>query len=321
VSRALALLLWAAPALAASAPAPKQGAAPGSGAAAKPARKVPELSGEAVEFQTRDGWTLSGKYSPAKGDELTFVLLHDQKGRHQDWRRLTAALARQGIGYLAFDLRGHGLSQKAPEGQPSDWRQFKADKTQNDWDNMREDAAAAAEFLKGKGVADNLIAFGGSDIGGSIALKYAAVHPEVPMVFLLSPGMTYRNVTTVNAMRAYKDRPILLVSGDADKYSAEAKILAVFAKNSVGAENLTVLTAPRGHGVQLLYQKGVVDKILDWIDNPVQSPDLGASEGGQPPAGSPSDGTSPPPPAVGADGLPSEQQMDRKLGDPDAVNP
>ena len=55
------------------------------------------------------------------------------------------------------------------------------------------------------------VALGGADLGGSLALKYAALHPEIAIVFILSPGMSYRDIATVNAVRAYKDRPVLFV--------------------------------------------------------------------------------------------------------------
>ena len=292
----LGLSLSAAPAPAADAP----GKAPG-----RTPNKATEVAGELVKFRTRDGWTISGKYWPASDGEMTFILLHDQKGRHQDWRKLTVALARRGVGYLAFDLRGHGLSQTPPKpGQASDWRRFTATKAYNEWDNMREDAAAAVEVLKSRGVSDADIAFGGGDIGGSIALKYAAVHLEVPMIFLLSPGISYHDVTTVNAMRSYKDRPILMIVAEDDpKCAAETTILAQFARNSAGPDNVTLLRVPHRHGTLLLHNKDTVENILAWIDNPVKSPGLE----------SPALGSTEP----GSDGLPTEDQLDRAVH-PDA---
>ncbi|MFH1725658.1 MAG: alpha/beta fold hydrolase [Elusimicrobiota bacterium] len=236
-------------------------------------REVRELEGELVDIRTADGWTLSGRhFESSEEDKLTFILLHDARGRKQNWYWLARDMARRGIGYLAIDLRGHGLSQSAPEGQPSSWREFQVGKRRNDWDNMREDVAAAARFLTEKGVPEESIALGGANVGGSIALKYAALHPEIAMVFILSPGMSYREVLTVNAMRAYRDRPILLVVGDDDRRSStETPILFEFAKRSVGEENATLMRVPRGHGTRMLYysRKTLVPDILEWIDNPI----------------------------------------------------
>ena len=61
-----------------------------------------------------------------------------------------------------------------------------------------------------------------------LALRYAAVHQKIPLVVMLSPGLSYQEVTTVNAMRAYKDRPILMIYGTLDRYaSSSAPILLV----------------------------------------------------------------------------------------------
>ena len=72
---------------------------------------------------------------------------------------------------------------------------------------------------------EEAIAVAGADVGGSIAIKYAALHEEVPMVFILSPGMNFRNVQTVSAIRAYKDRPILMVVGADDRRSSTETVL------------------------------------------------------------------------------------------------
>lgn len=276
---ALALAALAAPARAAEPQAPAPPAKPAAKPAA-PARKVRQLAGETVQFKTRDGWTLSGTYWPSKReDKLTFVLLHDARGRSSDWYWLARGLSSRGIGWLAFDLRGHGQSQTPPEGSPASWPKFRVSKTHNEWDNMREDAAAAVAFLKERGVPEEAAAFGGGDVGGSVALKYAAVHPAVPMVLLLSPGMSYRDVITVNAVRAYRGRPILMVVADDDRRSStETPILHQFARLAAGAERAALVRVARGHGTGMLASnRGLVARILDWIEDPVAAPPPAAS--------------------------------------------
>ncbi|MBI5597891.1 MAG: alpha/beta fold hydrolase [Elusimicrobia bacterium] len=246
--------------------------------AKKPASR--ELPGEAVEFQTSDGWTIVGRYSASKEeDQLTFILLHDGRGRLQNWYHFARKLAARGVGYLAIDMRGHGASIKAPPGKPASWREFIVTKRDNPYEDIREDIAAAAKFLEEKGVPAEAVAIGGADLGASIGLKYAALHPEIAMVFVLSAGMSYRDIPTVNAVRAYKDRPILFVIGEDDRKAvAETAILYQFAKQAVGEQNAALLQAPKGHGTRILYyNKGVMDQVLDWIDSPVKAPDLSVS--------------------------------------------
>ncbi len=250
-------------------------------ASAATAKKKRELRGELVEIKTKDGWTLSGRYFPSKEeDTLTFVLLHESHGRKQNWYWLARQMARRGIGYLAIDLRGHGLSTTAPEGVASTHQKFRIKKGDNPWARMREDVDASVQWLVERGVPIESIALGGADVGGSIALRYAALHADVPMLFMLSPGMSYKEVLTVNAMRAYRDRPILLVVAEDDRRSAaETPILFEFAKRSAGEDNATILNAERGHGTRMLYySRGIIPQILDWIDEPVRAPDLKDTE-------------------------------------------
>ncbi len=263
-----------------------QGAADGKAATAavkkkKRKRKQRVLPGEVVEFQTSDGWTLSARYLAAKEDQLTFILLHDARGRRQNWYWLARKMRTRGIGYLAIDMRGHGLSQKPPEGKDPSWRKFKKTKRDNDWESIREDVKTSVEFLESAGVPSETIALGGANVGGSIALKYAALHPEVEMVFLLSPGFSYREVLTVNAMRAYKNRPILLVVADDDRRSStETPILFEFAKRAAGPENATLVRVEKGHGTRMLYyNKGITDRIVEWIEDPVVPPEIDISSG------------------------------------------
>jgi dienelactone hydrolase len=258
-------------------------AAPTQLAAVKKRAKAPRvLPGEAVEFQTSDGWTLSGKYLTAKEDQPTFVLLHEARGRRQNWYWLARKMASKGIGYLALDLRGHGLSQHPPEGKEGSWRKFRSTKQDNDWEEIREDVKAAIEFLESNGVPSATIGLGGADVGGSIALKYAALNPQIELVFLLSPGFSYNEVLTVNAMRAYKNRPILMVVADDDRRSStETPILFEFAKRAAGPENARLIRVAKGHGTRMLYyNKGVTDQIVEWIEDPVVPPEIDVSSAG-----------------------------------------
>lgn len=235
--------------------------------APKPVRPLP---GAPVELTAADGWKLKAVYRAAAPDQPTFLLLHGRGRRMEWWRRLAVKLSAQGYGYLAWDLRGHGGSQTAPDGSPLPWRKFKATKIENDWAQVNLDIMAAVAYLQSQGVAEESIALAGADVGGSLALKYAAVRPKVPMLILFSPGMSYQEILTVNAMRAYKDRPILLVYGELDKTSARATpILYEFARRSAGERNAAVMMVPKRHGHQLLSSE-VVAQVLEWIAEPVK---------------------------------------------------
>ena len=258
-----------------------EAAKPAAGSAAKDAaqppaakkRKIRNLPGEEVSFQTRDGWTLTANYRPAEPERPTLLLLHDVGARRQDWYPLAAAAIKRGFGFLAVDFRGHGQSQNAPEGQPAQWNKFSMSKGNSEWENMREDLVAALSFLEGKGMAPEDVVLGGADVGSSLALKYAAVHKEIPLVFLLSAGLSYREVLTVNAMRQFKDRPLLFVVADDDRNSGIATgLLSSIARQNLGEEKVAILKVPIRHGTKILAaDKEISGKILDWIDEPVRA--------------------------------------------------
>ncbi|MCX5789533.1 MAG: alpha/beta fold hydrolase [Elusimicrobia bacterium] len=273
-----------------------------------PRRPVRVLPGVDVELKTKDGWTLAARYSAPKDPALpVFILLHEVGGRKENWYFLARAMAKKGIGYLALDFRGHGGSQSPPPGQPEHWRKFpnptRLHGEVNEWGEMTKDVDAAAEYLQSQKVEVSSIALGGADVGSSIALKWAAVHPAAPMVFMLSPGMSYHEVLTVNAMRVYNKRPILMVVGADDNHSTrETAILFEFAKRAAGPENTLLLTAEREHGTRILaVNRGIIGKILDWIENPLaataaaQAPQASTA----PVAGSPLDGVPAPLPSDG----------------------
>lgn len=233
--------------------------------AAPAAKKV--LPGLLIEIKTADGWTLKGKHLPARDANKTFLLLHGTGQRKEDWYPLARGLAGWGYGYFALDFRGHGESATGPNGQPASWKKFKVTKTENEYSNMLRDVEAAVAYLVEQGHAKESIGVIGADVGSSLGLKYAAVHPEAPLVVMLSPGTHYQEVLTVNAMRAFKNRPILMIYSEADRYSAKATpLLAVFARQSAGESNTTVLTVEHEHGTKMLRRhRELIPKIIDWI--------------------------------------------------------
>lgn len=262
------------------------------GAAAAPA-PAPSLPGQAVELKTVDGWTLKAVFEPSTPGKLTLVLLHGTGQRKEDWKRLAYPLTRAGYGVLAVDLRGHGESRTSPTGEViQSWKKLKATaRADNDFVDMSRDAEAAVAWLAGQGVPEDTIGFVGAEVGGSVAARYAATHQKVPLVVMLSPGMKWQEVLTINALRAMK-RPatakpvsLMLVWSEADKTSSkEAPIMFGFAKGAVGERNATQVVVPQERGTRMLKaQRALVGQIIDWLANPV-APEPGAAVS-TPPAG------------------------------------
>ena len=221
-------------------------AAPAARAAAP--RKPKVLPGIVVEFAAPDGWPLKAKYVPAKEGKLTLILLHGTGQRKDDWHALGRSLAGWGYGYLALDLRGHGESGKGPDGQPAPWRKFKPTKEQNEFANMTRDIEGAVAYLTGQGVLEEQIGIIGADVGSSVGVKYASIHPKVHLIAMLSHGTHYQEVLTINALRRYTNRPILMVYSCRPQFRPATPVLEGFARQAAGEQNVTVIKVPQEHG-------------------------------------------------------------------------
>ena len=142
---------------------------------------------------------------------------------------------------------------------------------------MTLDIQAAFSYLSGQGVPEESAGLIGTDVGGSLALKYAAVHPKVPMIVLLSPGMNYQEILTVNAMRVYRDRPILMIYSELERSSAKATpLLYEIARRSAGERNATLISVGDRRGVRLMTGP-LARRIVEWLLNPVKPEALAPS--------------------------------------------
>lgn len=259
-----AILAAALSAAAAPAPAP----APSRAAA---------LPGDPVELRTVDGWVLRAVWQKAQEGKQTVVLLHGTGQRKEEWRGFARALAKAGFGYAAVDLRGHGESRTNPAGEVLTYKKLRALNSAkgqpNDYEDMVRDAEALVAYLTGQGVPEETIGLIGAEVGGSVAVKYAAVHAKTPFVVMLSPGLAWQEIPLVNAVRAFKGRatPFLMVHSEADKRSSkETPLLYAFAKNSVGEKNVTLIVVPEERGIRLFAKsKDLASRVIAWIVNPV----------------------------------------------------
>lgn len=245
-------------------------------AAPAPAPRAPALAGEPVELRSADGWTLRAVYRKADAGKPTVVLLHGTGQRKEDWRVFARALAKAGDGYIAVDQRGHGESRVNPAGETITYKKLRAQNAMkggaNDYEDMVRDAEAAVAWLGGQGVAEETVGVAGAEVGGSVAVKYAAVHAKVPFLIVLSPGLAWQEIPLVNAVRHFKGRatPILMVHSEADKRSSkETPLLFAFAKNAVGEKNATLLVVPEERGTRLFAKnKDLAGRVIAWIADP-----------------------------------------------------
>lgn len=234
----------------------------------------PSLPGEPVGLKTIDGWALKAMFAPSVPGKMTLLLLHGTGQRKEDWKRLAFPLVRAGYGVMAVDLRGHGESRTSPSGEELTWKKLLVTPTANDFADMSRDAEAAVAWLTGQGVPEDSIGVIGSEVGGSIAIRFAATHQKVPLVVMLSPGMRWQEVLTPNALRVLKrpiPTPLLMVYSEADKRTAkEVPILYAIATASVGPRYATLISVPQERGTRMFRaQRPLVGQVIDWLGNPI----------------------------------------------------
>lgn len=212
---------------------------------ATPATAAPKT----VKIKTDDGWTLTALWQPPAKNRPVAVLIHGVGAGKTEWDSFSAELAAKGFGTLAVDLRGHGESLQGPRG-----RQTYESFGRQDFARAQADVTAAMAFLRAKGIPTKKTGV----IGGSLGANLAGKARDTAWAVLLSPGADYMGVVTFP--EDWAGRKILLAASPPDKESFRACM--GWATAQYGP---IFLQGQTGHGVQLLNDKALKEKLLEWL--------------------------------------------------------
>lgn len=234
------------------------------------AAKPPAYPGEqadfwqAVQWKTPDGVTLAGRYHPAAGQKVTWILLHGLGSGKGEWdpfaRQATAEL---GHGFLIYDLRGHGESVQGAKGQKLDYQQWMQTGPGSPWSAMADDLKSAVKMLMDRyRIAEVRIAVGGASLGANVAMVYAGSHPKVPAVILLSPGAAYAGAEITPAFKKYGRRTVFMAASPEDAYAYNSVRKLAAERSDDGLR----LAEGRGaaHGVNML-DPTFTPKLIHWM--------------------------------------------------------
>ncbi len=223
---------------------------------------------ERVTLTTEDGWNLSAHYLPAGPDSPTLLLIHSQKSDLGEWKPWLPLIKRYGFGYLSMDLRGHGDSFVTPDGSTTSWRSFSPSGSDNEYNKMLRYVEAGLAFLSTNSVSGERTVLVGDVLGANLAIKAAAIHPEVAMVIAVSPVLNVNDVLSVNPLRAYGTRPLLMIGGAGQgRQYKELQLLNDIARRACGKENAAIIVEAKGFGPKLISRYNI-RRVLDWIKNP-----------------------------------------------------
>ena len=190
---------------------------------------------KAWSTQTADGLTLRGWYHPRRDSRHLVVMVHGLWSCWDEWAELGRDLHARGYHVLLFDLRGHGSSD------PS--RLFMGRRE-------RGDLRAVLTWASAQGFTTDRIGWLGFSMGASTILMEAARNADIRVAVLDSPygnlpellnqqltqhsglprwfnpgiltaarlafGVRTDDLVPVRSARAWGERPLLLIHGEAD---------------------------------------------------------------------------------------------------------
>lgn len=195
-----------------------------------------------VSFKTADGVVLSALFVKPAAEKPTVIMLHGFSSAKEEWQPLIDQLTTSGLGSLAYDSR--------PAGAP--------------WKQLVDDVGAAIRYLETTQSIDRKkkIALAGASLGANVCLKYAALTDTGKCVLLLSPGLNYQGLTTLDAIARVKHIPILIVANPSDTYAYQSamELTPQMVNGKFWSSNKP------GHGVQM-FDQDLLKRLSAWLDS------------------------------------------------------
>jgi pimeloyl-ACP methyl ester carboxylesterase len=216
-----------------------------------------------VRWPTDDGVEMVGSYhAPSRSNAWTWILLHGLGSTQWEWDVFARRLSKQGDGIFLYDMRGHGESNRTQGGLPLDYHLWRSAGPGSPWGAMPSDMSSAVRMLQERfNLSSKSLAVGGASLGANVALVYAAHHPGVPAVLLLSPGLEYAGIAAGPAYETYRGRPILMAASPDDGYAYGS--MRAMADGTLDPAR-TMLEGKTGHGVKMLDEE-FMQKVLKWM--------------------------------------------------------
>ncbi len=198
-----------------------------------------------LRFRASDGTRLVGhRFGTGR---VAIVLAHQSDGDLCQWVSYATRLAHLGYSALAFDLRGHGASER---------RSYPANQ------RYGGDVTAAVKLVRRLGAKKVFLI--GASLGGSAVLDAAAnVLSPVDGVVSVSGSAGLANaIVAVGQLRA----PVLFLAGGGDiEFASDARRL--YAATASNDKRLTILPHASEHGTQLVDAKAqartLIERFLD----------------------------------------------------------
>ena len=215
-----------------------------------------------IFLTTKDNVKIAANLYEVENPIGWLVLVHMMPATKESFQELAQRLQNLGYESIAIDLRGHGESDKGPNG----FLKF------SDSEHQKSilDLEAAVDYLieKRQATRDKII-FIGASIGANLSLQYISEHPEFKTVVLLSPGLNYRGIKTEPLVKNLKTgQKVFFVSSRDDpnsKNNAEEN-QRLYDLVPTGVEKKIKIYERGGHGTDILKnQLELTSVIIEFI--------------------------------------------------------
>lgn len=223
-----------------------------------------QVKPEEISFKSEDGITIYGLLGKTNNPEnkpaiICIPMFMRPKG---DYRQAVITFASAGITTLAIDPRGHGSSIKGTQGEDLGERVRKKDHAF--FLEMYKDVNAANQYLVEKVKVDpNKIGLLGASVGSSIAIHCASLNEKIAAVACMTPGENYLGMPTLEHLKGFGNRPILLITAKDEEEKGTKQIAEALSKNTKMQK--MVLQIEKAHGTNIFNKLDLYSPLVQWF--------------------------------------------------------
>ncbi len=214
---------------------------------------------EKIFLTAKDGVKIAANLYSVKPTRGWLVLTHMMPATKESYQDLAKRFQNLGYECLAIDLRGHGESDKGPDG----FMKFSDSEHQK---SILDLEAAVDYLIENRGASVVRISFIGASIGANLSLQYISEHSEFKTAILLSPGLNYKGIKTEQMVEKLKDGQKVFFVSSRDDVSNADQNQVLYDLTPDGIINNIKIYETAGHGTDILENEPkLINLIIDFI--------------------------------------------------------
>lgn len=213
------------------------------------------ISKQDILFKTKDKLSIYGSFyesTDGKSKLPGILLLHQFRSDRNEWDSYAKELAQSGYLVLSIDLRGHGQSDSIPE----------LVEILNNPNQSPLEVESAIDMLKNHPKVDpKRIAVMGGSVGGNLAAVAAGSNWVNLAICISGKSSAVKKLAANQDNFEFKNTMFVAASKDGKRefYANE------MGKNSKGENEILIDSSSSAHGVSMLKNEKIKDKIYRWL--------------------------------------------------------